>query len=84
MEDQNKQEYHFLKEETKKIPTNKKKLCKKLGIVIVFAAIFGVVACLVFCMLDVIFFLAYPMIFYSMMLLFMEQSDQRESNLQIE
>ena len=51
MEDQNKQEYHFLKEETKKIPTNKKKLCKKLGIVIVFAAIFGVVACLVFCML---------------------------------
>lgn len=51
MEDNNRKEYHFLKEETKKIPTNKKKLCKKLGVVIVFAAIFGVVACLVFCLL---------------------------------
>lgn len=51
MEDNNKKEYHFLKEETKKIPTNKKKLCKKLGVVIIFAAIFGAVACLVFCLL---------------------------------
>ena len=49
--DQEKKEYHFLKEEIKKIPTNKKKFCKKLGVVILFAAVFGVVACLVFCML---------------------------------
>ncbi len=51
MEENKDKEYHFLKEETKKIPTNKKKFCKKLGVIIVFAAIFGAVACLVFCLL---------------------------------
>ena len=51
MEDNKEKEYHFLKEEKKKIPTNKKKFCKKLGVVILFAAVFGVVACLAFCLL---------------------------------
>ena len=50
-EDGTEKEYHFLKEETKKVPANKKKFCKKLGVVILFAAVFGVVASLVFCLL---------------------------------
>ena len=51
MDEEKKNEYHFLKEETKKVPTNKKKFAKKLGCVIVFAAVFGVVASLLFCLI---------------------------------
>lgn len=50
MEDDKNKEYHFLKEETKKVPTNKKRFLKKLGCVIIFAAVFGVVASLLFCL----------------------------------
>lgn len=50
MEEDKNKEYHFLKEETKKVPTNKKRFLKKLGCVIIFAAVFGVVASLLFCL----------------------------------
>lgn len=50
-EDKN-NEYHFLKEETKKVPTNKKRFMKKLGCIIVFAAVFGVVASMLFCLVQ--------------------------------
>lgn len=43
-------EYHFLKEETKKVPTNKKRFAKKLGCIVIFAAVFGVVAAMIFCL----------------------------------
>lgn len=49
--DQNK-EYHFLQEETKKVPTNKKRFVKRLFCVIVLAAVFGVVASLLFCLVN--------------------------------
>lgn len=47
-----KKEYHFLKEETKKVPVNKKRFVKKVGGVVVLAAIFGAVAFFVFAALE--------------------------------
>lgn len=51
MEEKKPREYRFLNEETKEIPKNWKKFGRKLGMVIFFAAVFGVVACLVFSLL---------------------------------
>ncbi len=44
MGEDNNKEYNFLKEETKKVPTNKKRFVKKLGAVILLAAVFGVIS----------------------------------------
>ncbi len=36
-----------------------------------------ILSCLLFCMLDVMLFITYPLLFYTLMLLFIEQNDER-------
>ncbi len=44
-----------------------------------------ILSCLLFCMLDVLLFVTYPLLFYTLMLLFMEKSDEvRNESLPIE
>ena len=49
MDKKKQEEYHFVKEHIKKIPPDRKKRRMSLGWTILLAAVFGVVAALVFC-----------------------------------
>lgn len=50
MDKKKQEEYHFIKEQIKKIPPDRKKMRSHLAWTILLAAVFGVVAALVFCL----------------------------------
>lgn len=55
MDKKKSEEYHFVKEQIKKMPANRKKQGATLGWVILLAVVFGIVAALVFCVMRPVF-----------------------------